>query len=232
MSERQIMALIMVACFVAFAGAFMYVGMRKKAQAPDFPQQPVVRYMPQPTASSVSKIEYVLADLLDPSLMTLPSAHGFSQSLWQRRAPATRPVLEADTQPMFLGLQRETNFSPLLDQVSLGDVLKTSVEKSPAESEEQTEIEQDELPKPLDHSALDTPGPLEGRRILAEPDLPIIVGDSPPRPTRVRVAVAADGTIRYAVMERSSGSDVVDSQAVGLANRIRFEPTRELTRWR
>jgi hypothetical protein len=226
MSERQIMALIMIACFVAFAGAFFYVGMRRKTQTPDFPQQPVVRWMPQSTASSESKIEYVLADLLDPSLMTLPSMHGFSQPLWQREAPATRPVLEADTQPMFLGLHTETNFSSLLDQASLVDVLKTSVEKSPAVSEEPAGIEEDELPKQLDHSALDALGPLEGRLIISGPDLQIITSDTPLPPTRVRIAVAADGTVRYAVLDRSCGTDSVDARALSLAGRIRFEPDK------
>ncbi len=226
MSERQIMALIMIACFVAFAGAFFYVGMRKKEQTPDFPQQPVVRLMPQPTPSSASRIEYILADLLDPSLMTLPSAHGFSQSLWRREAPSTRPVLEADTHPMFLGLHAETNSSSLLDQASLVDVLKTSVEKSPATSEEPSGIDENELAKPLDGSALDTPGPLEGRRILSEPDLPVITSDVHLKPTRVRIAVATDGTIRFAVIDRSSGSDAADAQALSLADRIRFEPDK------
>ena len=66
--------------------------------------------------------------------------------------------------------------------------------------------------------------------ILQSPELPTITSDTPLRPTCVRIAVVADGTVRYAVLDRSSGSDATaaqaDARALDLAQQIRFEPQR------
>ncbi len=225
MTERQVMALIMIACFIAFAGAFLYVGVRKREQQTEFGRPPVVRWMPQETAQSADNIEYVVADLLDPSLMSLPSRHGFSLPLWRRQAPAGSPEMEGDTGPSFLGLSRSTNVLSLLAQPALTDVVQSSVEKAAAVSEESEEPPAEAaLPKELDHSVIDFAGPLEERAVIAAPEPPVITSDAPLRPTRVRIAVLVDGTVRYAVLDRSCGVDAVDAQALDLARRIRFEP--------
>jgi TonB family protein len=47
------------------------------------------------------------------------------------------------------------------------------------------------------------------------------------KPTRVRIGVAPDGTVRFASVERSCGKETVDAQAVELAQQIRFEPVTD-----
>lgn len=224
MTERQVMALIMIACFIAFGGAFLYVGMHKREETAEFGKAPVVRWMPQETAQSADNIQYVIADLLDPSLMSLPNSHGFSLALWQRQAPAENPEMAVDTGPSFLGLSHSTNVFSLLTQPALTDAVQSSVEKAAAVAEEPAEPEEAVLPKELDHSVVDFTGPLEERAVVSAPEPPVITSDAPLRPTRVRIAVVADGTVRYAVLDSSCGADAVDAQALDLARRIRFEP--------
>jgi TonB family protein len=224
MTERQVMALIMVACFIAFGGAFLYVGMHKREEPAEFGKPPVVRWMPQQTGPTADSIEYVIADLLDPSLMSLPNRHGFSLALWQRQAPPGSPEMAVDTGPSFLGLSHSTNVVSLLAQPALTDEVQASVEKAAGVAEEPADPEEAGLAKQLEHSVIDFAGPLEERAVVTAPEPPVIASDAPLRPTRVRIAVAAEGTVRYAVLDSSCGAEAVDAQAVELAQRIRFEP--------
>jgi TonB family protein len=41
----------------------------------------------------------------------------------------------------------------------------------------------------------------------------------------VRVAAAPDGRVRYVALDRSSGNDAADAQALGFARLLQFEPT-------
>jgi hypothetical protein len=71
---------------------------------------------------------------------------------------------------------------------------------------------------------------LAQRHPTGAPDLPTLVSDTNMTPTRLRVAVNADGTVEHVVVEPISddlsapvGGDV-DAQAVQAAQKIRFDP--------
>jgi hypothetical protein len=228
MTERQLLLLIMGVSLLAYVAAFLIVGLRQKPRQQEFAKGPVARWMPQETSPQAQSFEYVIADLLDPSLMSLPNAHGFSRELWERRLPAAHRAFEPRTELAFLDAATPSEFQPLLRQASLADAVQLSVEKAPAESEEVVEPEPSPPQAAPDHSVLRVVESIDERSTLQSPELPLIVSDTPLRPTGVRIAVAADGTVRYAVLDRSSGSGAVaaqaDAQALESAQRIRFEP--------
>jgi TonB family protein len=47
------------------------------------------------------------------------------------------------------------------------------------------------------------------------------------RPTQVRVAVAADGTVHYAVLHRPTGNEAADAEALRFARALRFAPRQD-----
>ena len=230
MTERQVLLLIMAACFLAYAGAFLLLGIQRQPKQTDFTGTPVAHWMPQSTPQQAQAIEYVVADLLDPSLMSLPSAHGFSRELWARQLPAAHRGFEPRTKLAFLEVEVPPSFQPLLEQASLADAVQSSLEKAPAESEEVTETGSGPPPEVSNRSVLRVVESIDNRSMLESAELPTITSETPLRPTRVRIAVAADGTVRYAVLDRSSGSGAAaaqaDAQALELAQRIRFEPQK------
>ena len=136
MTERQVLLLIMGACLAAYAGAFLFVAVRRKPQQTDSTARSVGYWMPQQPQPQAQKIEYVVADLLDPSLMSLPSVHGFSRQLWERQSPAKRRDFKPSVEFAFLDAEVPAEIQPLLEQPSLADVVQVSAEKSSAQSEE------------------------------------------------------------------------------------------------
>jgi len=57
---------------------------------------------------------------------------------------------------------------------------------------------------------------------MRSPVLPL--ANAPARTTRVLIAVTGDGRVRYAVLERSSGNEVLDGAAVAAARQVWFAP--------
>jgi TonB family protein len=68
---------------------------------------------------------------------------------------------------------------------------------------------------------------LAGRAVVRTPSLLVVTNETALKPTRVRIGVAPDGTVRFASVERSCGKETVDAQAVELAQQIRFEPATD-----
>lgn len=228
MTERQVLLLIMGACLAAYAAAFLFLGLRRKPEPADSAERSVAYWMPPQTQSEPQKIEYVVADLLDPSLMSLPSIHGFSRQLWERQSPARRRNFEPGVKFAFFDAGIPNEIQPLLQQPSLSNVVQVSAEKSSAQSEENADTEL--AAPPPDRSVVRVIEGIDNFTILQSPELPTITSDAPLRPTRVRIAAVADGTVRYAVLDRSSGNDATaaqaDARALDLAQQIRFEPHR------
>src|SRR5947207_2763304 len=77
-TERQVLLLIMAASILAYIAAIFVVTYRQKGQQPDLSRPARVRWMNPQAAQRAPDIRYIIADLLDPSLMSLPNAHGFS----------------------------------------------------------------------------------------------------------------------------------------------------------
>ncbi len=223
-TERQVLLLIMAASILAYFGAILVVIFRKKGQQPDLTRAPRVRWMPPQDVKGAADMRYVIADLLDPSLMSLPNAHGFSRLTWERQPTATYRPPEPLVDLAFLDAGTPAATRPLLSEPLRDDAVRTSVEKLTAESEEPGEAPPIEFPTAVNRTVIEFTAGFEQRTLAEHPDLPTIVSETPLRTTRVRLAVAPDGTVRYAMLERSCGSEPVDKQALEIAHALRFEP--------
>lgn len=213
--------LIMAGFVLAYAAAFLLVALHKKAARADIIKRPVVRWMPATTAQRAPEAHYLFADLMDPSLLSLPNPHGFSRGLWQRQTPVTHRALAPGVALAYLNEQKPAELPLLLDQAPLGDAVRSSVDKSFATLEDSVPIVS--LPAST-VSTFRIEGDLADRSVVRAPALPAISSETPLRPTQVRVGVGADGTVRYAMLQRSSGNETVDAQAVELARGMCFEP--------
>jgi hypothetical protein len=165
---------------------------------------------------------YVIADVLDPSLMSLPSPHGFSRGVWKRKSEATQRNLGWNEQPAYLSVTLPDAPPSLLEPVPLDAAVLSAAEKTPAEPEESD----DEMIQPavaVNQSGLHVLGPLENRGVIRLPELPVISNSVPLRPSQVRIGIDAGGLVNYALLDRSCGSESVDAQAVTLAGQLRFE---------
>ena len=166
---------------------------------------------------------YVVADVFDPSLMSLPSAHGFSRHLWSRKIEASQRDLGWNQQPAFLVVTAPGVPAPLLQPVAVDAAVLTAAEKTPALSEESNDNELPEVPISINQSVYRVLGALENRSVASVPSLPTINSPAPLTPTQIRVGVNPDGLVFYALLDRSSGDDGVDAQALNLARQFRFE---------
>jgi hypothetical protein len=173
-------------------------------------------------------MEYLIADLLDPSLLSLPSLHGFSRGLWEHQLPVSRRPYEPVPQLAFLGIEAPAQSPSLLEPVPLADLVHSSVNKESGLPEEDGEGEAMPPPVATDHSVVQVLEPIGNRQMLQPPDLPAIESNAPLRQSRVRIAVGADGVVRYAILDRSTGSgsssSEADARALASARRIRFDP--------
>jgi len=160
----------------------------------------------------------LLADYFDPSVLSLPSQRGFSGAAWQHVLSVGHAEYQPDQAPAFLALPVALPLPVLLPEPPLG--LLTQVEIAPAAV----------IPEPggsvaelaATNSAVEITGALRGRPIVQAPVLP--VADAAVRATRVLIAVTADGRVRYAVVERSSGNEQLDGTAVGAVRQMWFAP--------
>jgi TonB family protein len=174
-----------------------------------------------------------MAELFDPSVMSLPSPHGFSRPLWQHGAPVKYRPADWGTAPAFLERAAVSAMRPLLEQPPLVDTVQSMLEKGTAgigdaavepvavaPSENRTLFLVSDALAPIRSE-------LAGRAVVRMPSLPVVTNETALKPTRVRIGVAPDGTVRFASVERSCGKETVDAQAVELAQRIRFGPAAD-----
>src|SRR6266853_4856157 len=103
-AQGQLMLWILAGSLVAFG--VMFVFFRVSGVALTGGQRDVPHITCMPTAPqnpfSPSDARYVISSVFDPSLMTLPSAHGFSRGMWRRKIEARQRDLGWDGQPAFL----------------------------------------------------------------------------------------------------------------------------------
>ncbi len=223
-TERQVLLLLLATSFVGFGGAFLLGGFRPHGEPIEHVNQARVRWMPPRETTSAAPSAYVVADYFDPSLLSLPSEHGFSQSMWRRSATAPPWIFDPTPELALLDPPAATDMAPLLVQSTISDAVRSSVEKLPAAVENTVTNETFAVTTAATQSTLRVEDALEDRNLLRQPELPAVAGETALKPTRVRVAVATDGRVRYAVLDRSCGNETVDTQAVEIVHRLRFEP--------
>jgi TonB family protein len=182
------------------------------AQLRELPERPRIQWLPAADT-----------DRFDPSLMSLPSARGFSSKLWGRSAPVTPQTTEWKPAPSYFDGESDRPLPTLLTLPALANEVQATAMKMPVEAEGLPE-ETIEIPAPLNRTVIRVTGALADRRVLEEPVAVTVRSEVTLRPTRVRVGVNTDGRVRFATVERSSGDAAVDGRATELARQVRFEP--------
>ena len=223
LAERQVLLIILAGFVLAYTGALLAVVLQRKTDRADTIKRSIVRWMPAPTPVRAIDPHYVMADLMDPSLLSLPSTHGFSHQLWQRSPPVAHQTLAPGIVLAYLDPERSNALPSLLNLAPLAEAVRTVVNKAAAAAEDRDE------PNPIEPSVITTQstlrvyGDLAGRTVVQRPTLPTINSATPLRPTQVRAGVGVDGTVRYAMLQRSCGNESVDGQALALTREICFE---------
>jgi hypothetical protein len=228
MTERRWLLLITAVCALAAGTTSLIVRLKGQPGKTESAIAPLVYWRPPPTPQQAQSMEYVIADLLDPSLLSLPSLQGFSRDLWEHQLTATRRPFEPGPQFAFMNIQPPSHTQSLLEQAQLADLVQSSAKKESAAPEDGGADETTPQPAATDHSVMQLVEAIANRQIIQSPDPPTIQSAAPIRPTRVRIAVGADGVVRYAILDRSAGSGLAsseaDTQALRSAQRIRFDP--------
>jgi hypothetical protein len=223
-AERQVLLLILLGFVLAYAGALLAVALHKKAERADMIKRPLVHWMPSATTARAADPHYLIADLMDPSLLSLPNTHGFSHELWQRQTPAIHQTPVPDVLLAYLTPAEPDGLPSLLEQTPLTEAVRVTVDKDSAVAEDFT-VNSSLEPAPVaTQSVVRVDGNLTGRFVIHGSALPTIASETPLRPTEVRVGVGVDGTVRYAMLQRSCGNESVDGRAVELARTLCFEP--------
>jgi|SRR5579871_6299743 len=225
LGQGQLMLWILGGSIVAFAAMFLFLhfsGVNLNTTPPREP--PHIAWMPpaNQNAFSPSDPRYLAAELFDPSLMSLPSTHGFSRNMWGRKIEATQRNLGWNEEPAYLDEAAPRMPAPLLEAIPVDAAALAAADKAQPLSEESNDNEPIELPASVNQSVVRVLGSLEDRAVVSGPQIPVITNSAPLRPTQVRVGVGADGQVLYVLLDKSSGDDTVDSQALDLATRIRF----------
>ena len=224
-AQGQLMLWILAGSLVAFGVMFLFFRVSGAALTTAPRVVPHIAWMPTAPQNpfSPSDSRYVISSVFDPSLMTLPSAHGFSQGMWRRRIEAKQRDLGWDDQPAFLAERPMDAPRSLLEPTPVDTAVLSAAEKTPALPEESNGDEAIESPVSANQSVLRVLSALEDRGVTYTPPLPIINSSGPIRPTQVRVGVGPDGLVLYALLDRSCGDEAVDAEALALARQLRFE---------
>ncbi|HVM63198.1 MAG TPA: hypothetical protein VMV72_20225 [Verrucomicrobiae bacterium] len=226
-AQGQLMLWILAGSLVAFGAMILFIRFSGVSLVTTNREVPQVYFRPTPRQDplSVPVPADVVAEVFDPSLMSLPSVHGFSERLWARKIDAKQRDLGWDQPAAFLGVTIPGMPAPLLQPVPVDQAVVTAAEKIPALSEEASDSEALAPPMSVNQSVVRILGPLGDRSVTFTPPLPTVNSAVPP--TQVRVGVDAGGLVLYTMLERSSGDDSVDGRALDLAKQFRFESARD-----
>jgi TonB family protein len=156
--------------------------------------------------------------LTDPRLYVLPESEGSQPS--QMALPLDPGPLQLQSVP--LPSPAEVGSFPLLNQPlpTLTERVKEALRPS------RVPFAYQENPAPLVHAtAWQWGDALASRAPAAAPTLPSPVSDTEINPTRLRVAVAPDGTVSDVLLDESSKDPGLDQQATLAALKLRFQPT-------
>lgn len=221
LSERQVLMMLMGATLFMMIGAFVwsFISTGKKV---NFESNARIRWMRPPTAAVRLEAPYLIAEYFDPSDISLPNIHGFSRSAWQHLAPPVMEAFDPERMPSFLAPPSGLLLPVLLEQRQLGDLVQAGLEKSVAEPDAVREGGL-EAPLPVTNSVIRIDGDLSKRLLVQPPRLPLAPPNTVPQVARVFIAVGLDGRVRYAVLDRSSGNEALDTESLQIVRQLRFD---------
>lgn len=223
--QGQLMLWILAGTLLAFGVMFVFFRFSGVALTTTRRELPHISVMQPPSQNpfSPSDSRYVMADLFDPSLMSLPSAHGFSMGMWRHKIEAAHYHLGWDEQPAYLDAEVPGQPRLLLEATPVDTAVLATAEKAPAIFEDSNDNESGGPTVPVNQSVFRVLGALEDRVVVYAPPLPVLNSPKPLPPTQIRVGVCADGLVLYALLDHSCDDDTVDAQALTLAQQTRFE---------
>ncbi|MBM3860089.1 MAG: energy transducer TonB [Verrucomicrobia bacterium] len=219
-SERQVLHFIMVSCIIGFAVAFLMVFQRRHVMQTDIPKRPFVRWISPRLTESRDDLRTIVAELDDPSLMSLPSPRAFSAALWQHQVRLDDHLIQPSNSLAYLDAKPLREPDPLLPSASLADAVRAAAEKPKAHFVEPAPATTVTMPGA---SSIHFDEALAACRLLHAPSLPIIASETALRATVVRLALAADGSVLHVVLDRTCGNENADAVALDAARRLRFE---------
>jgi len=224
-AQGQLMLWILVGSLIAFGTMFLFSRVSGTAltSSPRKTAHVAVMFNAHQDPLSPGDIRYVIADVFDPSLMSLPNPHGFSSGAWRQNIEAAHRNLGWNRQPDFLSPAAPSEPRSLLEPAPLDAAVLSAAKKTEALSEEPSDGDAATPFVSVNQSVFRVLGPLERRVVVNAPTLPTISNPVPLRPTQVQVGVGSDGVVLYTLLDRSSGDDGVDAQALALAHQVRFE---------
>jgi len=214
----------MIACLIAVGGLSFSSRHVTDEQENTVTSRPVIRWLPEPGLHymGTTNQQYIVAETQDPSLLSLPNPRGFSRQMWKHDAPAERAKTDWESAPAFLEAQNPRPFRSFVDLPKLADDLQEDAEKLEGESHESFP-ELVELPPGIDQTVVKFLGAIALRTVIQYPSLPTAKSHTPLRPTQVRIAVDPEGTVRFAMVDRSCGNQNIDQEALQISKNIRFD---------
>jgi len=230
LAQGQLMLWILVGSLLAVAAMLVFFKVSGIRRVPVPREVPRIEWMPPIHHGQLSSKDelYVLADVLDPSLLSEPSRHGFSEKAWERNSEAKHRTLGWKEQPAYLAMTPPAAPPSLLEPSPLDTAVLSAAEKTAAQPEE-SDAEMSPPAVTVNQSVIRVLGPLGNRGLIRLPELSVISNSVPLRPTQVRIGVGTGGLVRYALLDRTCGNDSVDAQAISLARRLRFESGEDAT---
>ena len=189
---------------------------------PSPPKHALVTFL-SPTAEMQS-IQMFRASIMvrDPSASSLPHPRGFSSITIRRRPQVTSLIEVRQDNPQLLPRKPfdPANLS-LVPEPALAELLAQRASKQSAFLVATNEIFEFNAPKT--ESDFTLRGAIRDRRLLSLANIPLVRYPAPSQPTVVRIAVSPLGDVKFAVLERSSGSEEKDARALDIIRRWRFE---------
>lgn len=220
-TERQFLLLLLSASLLTVGAAFLWRELFRPRADRLAPGGVARVFWLRP--SETPDIRLTLAEYFDPSLMALPGPHGFSAVAWARRAAPAPPQFSPARPETYWPPPQELPLPELLPAPALAARVEAGIERLALPVGDADEEAPLPAVTPLTESVVQVLGALATRRLVVVPALPRVAAEAPARRSRVWIGVGADGRVRHAVLERASGNETLDRQAVELARQLEFE---------
>lgn len=220
LSERQTLHFIMVVCLIGVIGAFVPVVLRRHVPPLRPVRYPLVRWISPRVADTGRELRSLIVELDDPSLMSLPHPQAFSAPLWRHHLQLDPHLIQPTQSIAYLERPPPVQPPALVSAPALADALRGAAQKADAVFAEPASPPPPSAPA---ESAIQLDESLASARLLQQPKLPVVASETGLRPTVVRLAVASDGTVVYALLERSCGNEQADTAALSAARQLRFQ---------
>ena len=218
-SERQALHLIMVVSFAGFVAAIVVAVVRHHPPPAVVVKPPAVRWISPQLINSGNDIRHLVADLDDPSLMSLPDVRAFSQALWRHGAQIETQPLPVFNSVAYLDPSLPSEPSVLLRDAPLPEMVRADADKLVASVDEPVASE---ATVSFRQSVIQLDERLVRFCLRVSPTLPLIASETPLRCTRVRLAIGGDGTVLHAILDHSCGNDGADVLALDAARQLHF----------